>query len=104
MRVNKFSTIGGFCAWANQKKNEFFFVFLSVCTTFEPLALRYFRSIIQKKTVFSFVFYSLNRTFDLWSKVGCTSEPKINNSIYFVFLSVCTTFVGKKRDEQRTYS
>lgn len=75
MRVNKFSTIGGFCAWANQKKNEFFFVFLSVCTTF-----------------------------DLWSKVGCTSEPKINNSIYFVFLSVCTTFVGKMRDEQRTYS
>ena len=34
MRVNKFSVIGGFGAWANQKKNEFFFVFLSVCTTF----------------------------------------------------------------------
>ena len=34
MRVNNFSAIGDSDAWANQKKNEFFFVFLSVCTTF----------------------------------------------------------------------
>ena len=55
--------------------------------------------------LFFLVFLSVCTTFDLWSKVGCTSEPKINNSIYFVFLSVCTTFVGKMRDdEQRTYS
>ena len=46
----------------NKRKFLIFFVFRSVCTTFDAMRRRYLRSKIQKKKQFSFVCLSLIRT------------------------------------------